>query len=137
MSFSDSSDSQCRRDTFDFNEIMYSDQTVEVTPSLLLFDGYYRPFLGTKEIPIQDIDGVWRDFGSHVSPTHWLGSRSSGLLGTRKLIRNMIRSPSSTRPTRNNLLINVKDGKSFRVNIRAEDPNEAYHAIRAAMNTFY
>ncbi len=116
---------------------MYRDQFIEVTPSVLVLDSYYLPFMGAKVIPIQDIDRVWRDFDSHIPPALWPGSRCAGRGGARAVIRRIRRIRPCQRLTTNNLIVSVKCGKTFRVSIRAEDPHKAYLAIKAAMDTFY
>lgn len=111
-----------RRGTFSFDRVLYRDAAVEVTPSLLCVARAAGP---RTEIPVQDIAAVWRDFGSRVKPLQ------------RRCARAPRRVRYSRRRTFNNLVLDIRGRASVRVAVACPDPDEAYRAVRSAMQTVY
>lgn len=124
-----------RRGTFAFDDVLYKDRTLEVTPSLLMVSRPLVPFLGAKEIPISEISRVCRDFNAPPPPpTAWRPSRMSLDAGARRSRR---RSVPGARGSRNSLVLVFSDRSPVRVPVEARDPSEAYEAVKNAINTVY
>ncbi len=60
---------------------MYRDQFIEVALCVLVLNSYYLHFMGAIGIPIEDIDRVRRDFGSHSYVGQVRGGRTVAVPG--------------------------------------------------------
>lgn len=107
-----------------------------MTPNVLVLDGYYMPFVGVREILIEDIDRVWRDYEIPSTVLHSV--RAFKRISARDFLRRVRHGRTlKSFATKKDLVIQFKDCGTSCLTVRAEDPDLAYHAIRAAMHTFY
>ncbi len=121
-----------RRDTLVFDEILYRDRFIKVTPSQLVLDEYYLPFVGPKVIPMEDVEHVWRGLDSDLSLKWWERSLGREMFSR---IRSTLGKSCEDHSRRNSLIIDVRGSKSNRVKVSTTKPEAAFNAIKNAMTT--
>lgn len=116
-----------RRETFAFDRILYRDNRVEVTPSMLMVGGGILS--RSQAIDVENICGVWQPVDSTkqlLSKPRWW---------RRAAIRERVLARAPRRRQTHNLMIDVRE--KGRVSLCAERPDELAHAINKAQMTLY
>lgn len=128
-----------RRDTLAFDSVLYSDKHIEVTPTLLMIAGYNLPFVGAKEIAVENIDRVWRGLDDDVRQLRWW----ERLAGSEPLagLRARLGITRDFRPSPYCLVVSVKraglTSRPCTVAVSATNPDKACEAIKHAMAGIY
>lgn len=119
----------CRRETFVFDRVLYRDNRVEVTPTMLVVGN--SKLFGPREIDVADISGVWRPAETDeilpCKPRWW----------RRAALREKVLARAPRRRDPCNLVIDVRGQRDYSLELSVAEPEAVASAICDARTIVY